>query len=169
MGRAPERPAHGLPDGRGAPPRRRHVLSRSRRRPRSTGGDRQGPGPPGYRPATHHARGGGPSRARGDVRMTTTTASTTSATLEATDREAAALAGLSVPAPSTLRASVLVEIGLVDRYGRVDSPLGPLVVAWNGVGVVSVDIDGDDGAFEASHLASTGRRAIPSEVPSRLA
>jgi O-6-methylguanine DNA methyltransferase len=101
--------------------------------------------------------------------MTTTTSPTSSATLGATGPEAAALASLAVSAPPTLRASVLVEVGLVDRYGRVDSPLGPLVVAWNGIGVVSVDIAGDDGAFEASHLASTGRRAIPSEMPPRLA
>ena len=100
--------------------------------------------------------------------MTTTTTPTT-VLPEATEREAAALASLAVPAPSTLRASVLVEVGLIDRYGRVESPLGALVVAWNGLGVVSVDIAGDDGAFEASHLASTGRPAIPSEVPGRLA
>ena len=99
----------------------------------------------------------------------TTTTTATSKTQEATDHEAAALAGLAAQAPWTLRASVLVEVGLADRYGRIDSPLGPVVVAWNGLGVVSVDIAGDDGAFEASHLASTGRRAIPSEVPSRLA
>jgi O-6-methylguanine DNA methyltransferase len=86
-----------------------------------------------------------------------------------TDREAAVLADLAVPAPATLRASVLVEIGLVDRYGRVDSPLGMLVVAWNGRGVVSVDVAGDDGEFEAGHMASTGRRAIPADVPPRLA
>ena len=66
--------------------------------------------------------------------------------LEITDREATALADLTVTAPPSLRTSVLVEVGLADRYGRVDSPLGPLVVAWNGVGVVSVDIAGDDGA-----------------------
>ena len=89
--------------------------------------------------------------------------------LEITDREATDLADLTVTAPPSLRTSVLVEVGLADRYGRVDSPLGPLVVAWNGVGVVSVDIAGDDGAFEASHLASTGRPAVPSEVPQRLA
>jgi len=89
--------------------------------------------------------------------------------LEITDREATALADLTVTAPPSLRTSVLVEVGLADRYGRVDSPLGPLVVAWNGLGVVSVDIAGDDGAFEANHLASTGRHAIPSEVPQRLA
>jgi len=89
--------------------------------------------------------------------------------LEITDREATALADLTVTAPPSLRTSVLVEVGLADRYGLVDSPLGPLVVAWNGLGVVSVDIAGDDGAFEANHLASTGRHAIPSEVPQRLA
>jgi len=89
--------------------------------------------------------------------------------LEITDREATALADLTVTAPPSLRTSVLVEVGLADRYGRVDSPLGPLVVAWNGLGVVSVDIAGDDGAFEANHLASTGRHAIPFEVPQRLA
>jgi O-6-methylguanine DNA methyltransferase len=89
--------------------------------------------------------------------------------LEITDREATALADLTVTAPPSLRTSVLVEVGLADRYGLVDSPLGPLVVAWNGLGVVSVDIAGDDGAFEARHLASTGRHAIPSDVPQRLA
>ena len=91
------------------------------------------------------------------------------AQLDITEREATALTGLATSAPRTLRSSVLVEIGLADRYGRFDSPLGQLVVAWNGMGVVSVDLAGDDEDFEASHLASTGRRAIPSEVPQRLA
>ena len=88
---------------------------------------------------------------------------------DVTEREAAALAALAVRAPTSLRPNVLVEVGLADRYGPIDSPLGRLVVAWNGLGVVSVDVAGDDGAFEASHLASTGRRAIPSDVPPRLA
>jgi O-6-methylguanine DNA methyltransferase len=58
----------------------------------------------------------------------------------------------------------------MDRYGRIDeSPLGPLVVAWNGVGVVSVDLAGDQEAFEARHLVATGRQAIAAEVPTRLA
>jgi O-6-methylguanine DNA methyltransferase len=89
--------------------------------------------------------------------------------LDATDIESAALADLVLPAPSTLRASVLVEVGLADRYGHVDSPLGPLVVAWNGRGVSTVDQAGDAGAFEARHLATTGRRAIPADLPPRLA
>jgi O-6-methylguanine DNA methyltransferase len=90
------------------------------------------------------------------------------AQLDVTDREASTLGDLGATAPISLRPSVLVEVGLVDRYGRVDSPLGPLVVAWNGLGVVSVDIAADDGRFEARHLATTGRRAIPAEVPQRL-
>ncbi|HXS72123.1 MAG TPA: methylated-DNA--[protein]-cysteine S-methyltransferase [Patescibacteria group bacterium] len=90
--------------------------------------------------------------------------------LEITDTEATALADLAARAPSTLRSSVLVEVGLMDRYGRIDeSPLGPLVVAWNGVGVVSVDLAGDQEAFEARHLVATGRQAIAAEVPTRLA
>jgi O-6-methylguanine DNA methyltransferase len=90
--------------------------------------------------------------------------------LDITATEATALADLAVRAPSTLRTSVLVDVGLMDRYGRVEaSPLGPLVVAWNGVGVVSVDLAGDDTAFEARHLAATGRRATRYDVPTRLA
>ena len=90
--------------------------------------------------------------------------------IDTTEAEATALADLAVRAPATLRSSVLVEVGLMDRYGRIDhSPLGPLVVAWNGLGVVSVDLAADDEAFEARHLAATGRRATPWEVPARLA
>ena len=42
-------------------------------------------------------------------------------------------------------------------------------MAWNGVGVVSVDLAGNDEAFEARHLVATGRRGAPSDVPARLA
>lgn len=70
-----------------------------------------------------------------------------------------ALAGLVVTAPPTLAANVLAEVGLADRYARFDSPIGPLVVAWNGVGVSAVEAAVDDAAFEAAHLARTGRPA----------
>jgi O-6-methylguanine DNA methyltransferase len=80
------------------------------------------------------------------------------------------LATLTETAPDRLRPAVLAEVGLVDLYARVDSPIGPLVVAWNGLGVASVDADQADAPFEARHLATTGRRAYPAEaVPSRLA
>ncbi|HEV8697583.1 MAG TPA: methylated-DNA--[protein]-cysteine S-methyltransferase [Candidatus Limnocylindrales bacterium] len=87
---------------------------------------------------------------------------------DTTDLGAAELAGLMVAAPATLRPSVLVEVGLADHYARIDSPLGPLVVAWNGRGVSSVDQARDDAEFEVRHRASTGRRAIPGTLPPRL-
>ena len=86
-----------------------------------------------------------------------------------TDPEAAALAGLTVRAPATLRPSVLVEVGLADNYARIASPLGPLLVAWNGRGVSSVGQAHDDGEFEARHRASTGRPAYRGTLPPRLA
>jgi len=81
-----------------------------------------------------------------------------------------ALAGLGVAAPAGLVPNVLAEVGLADRYARFDSPIGPLVVAWNGLGVSAVEAADDDATFEANHLARTGRSAHPVErVPERLA
>jgi len=88
---------------------------------------------------------------------------------EATAREAAILTDLAVTAPSTLRPAVLVELGLVDQYARIDSPLGPLIVAWNGRGVSSVGQALDAEVFEARHRAATGRASSPGSLPSRLA
>ena len=81
----------------------------------------------------------------------------------------AAMAGLATHAPSTLAPDVLVEVGLADRFARMDSPIGPLVVAWNGLGVSGVDVATDDTAFEAAHTARTGRPTYPAaELPPRL-
>jgi len=81
-----------------------------------------------------------------------------------------ALADLSATAPHSLARNVLADVGLADRYGRFDSPIGPLVVAWNGLGVSGVEAADDDANFEANHLARTGRPAHPVErVPDRLA
>lgn len=71
-----------------------------------------------------------------------------------------AMAALLTPAPPSLAPGVLAEIGLADRYARIDSPIGPLVVAWNGVGVSAVEAPASDAAFEATHALRTGRRAI---------
>ena len=82
----------------------------------------------------------------------------------------AALAGLGVAAPASLAPNVLADIGLADRYARFDSPIGQLVVAWNGLGVSAVEAAPDDATFEANHLARTGRPAHPAaRVPDRLA
>lgn len=82
----------------------------------------------------------------------------------------ARLADLTATAPAGLRPDVLVEVGLADRYARTDSPIGPLLVAWNGRGVSVVDVASDEDAFEARHLAVTGRPAYPADaLPARLA
>ena len=82
----------------------------------------------------------------------------------------AAMHGLATRAPATLAPNVLTEVGLADRYARFDSPIGPLVVAWNGRGVSAVEAAPDDAGFEAAHRARTGRPAHPAErLPERLA
>jgi O-6-methylguanine DNA methyltransferase len=84
----------------------------------------------------------------------------------------AAMAGLLTTAPENLASDVLVEVGLADRYARMDSPIGPLTVVWNGIGVSSVEAVGPEGdtAFEAAHLARTGRRIYRADaLPERLA
>jgi O-6-methylguanine DNA methyltransferase len=82
----------------------------------------------------------------------------------------AALSTLAEPAPARLGHATLVAVGLADDYAVIDSPIGPLRVAWNGRGVSSVDGAPDDRAFEQGFFARTGRRAarVPS-LPPRLA
>ena len=74
-----------------------------------------------------------------------------------------AMTELRTTAPLTLAPGVLGAIGLIDQYARIDSPIGPLVVAWNGLGVSVVEAASDDAGFEASHEARTGRRTIRAE------
>ena len=80
-----------------------------------------------------------------------------------------AMADLLTTAPPSLAEGVLLEVGLIDRYARFEAPIGSLVVAWNGLGVSAVEAAADDATFEASHLARTGRRAVPAgELPEAL-
>ena len=82
----------------------------------------------------------------------------------------AAVAALRTTAPTTLRPKVLADVGLADLYARFESPIGPLIVAWNGLGVSEVEATDDDAAFEARHQARTGRPAHDAgELPPRLA
>ena len=71
----------------------------------------------------------------------------------------AALAGLREPAPAGLAHSTLVAVGLADDYAVMDSPIGPLRVAWNARGFSTVEEAPDDGTFEARFHARTGRVA----------
>ena len=77
----------------------------------------------------------------------------------------AALSTLAEPAPARLGHEVLVRVGLADDYAVVDSPLGPLRVAWNARGVSAVDGSTDDREFEQAFLARTGRRASRADSP----
>jgi O-6-methylguanine DNA methyltransferase len=81
-----------------------------------------------------------------------------------------AMAALRTTAPASLRPGVLAEVGLADLYARFDSPIGPLIVAWNGLGVSDVEAADDDATFEAHHKARTGRMAYDAgTLPPRLA
>lgn len=71
----------------------------------------------------------------------------------------AALAGLREPAPPGLAHATLVAVGLADDYAVMESPIGPLRVAWNARGVSTVEGAPDDGTFETRFLARTGRVA----------
>ena len=85
-------------------------------------------------------------------------------------RDETAMTALRSAAPPTLRPAVLAEVGLADLYARFGSPIGPLVVAWNGFGVSEVEATEDDAAFETVHRARTGRPAYhAAELPPRLA
>jgi O-6-methylguanine DNA methyltransferase len=85
----------------------------------------------------------------------------------------AALAGLREPAPPGLAHTALVAVGLADDYALMDSPVGPLRVAWNGRGVSTVEAAADDAAFEARFFARTGRvarrrDALPADLARKI-
>jgi O-6-methylguanine DNA methyltransferase len=71
----------------------------------------------------------------------------------------AALRGLLVPAPSTLLPSTLIAVGLADGYARVESPIGPMFVAYNGLGISAIAPAEDPSAFEARFAREFGRPA----------
>jgi O-6-methylguanine DNA methyltransferase len=67
------------------------------------------------------------------------------------------LAELRTTAPAHLADDALVGVGLADRYAETDSPLGDVLVAWNGRGVSWVGKAGDPASFEQEVQAHTGR------------
>jgi O-6-methylguanine DNA methyltransferase len=69
----------------------------------------------------------------------------------------ATLARLGVTAPPSLAPATLVAAGLVDLYAEIETAIGPLFVAWNGVGVTSVGAAADPADFEERHGRQTGR------------
>lgn len=81
-----------------------------------------------------------------------------------------ALARLRTSAPTTLLGSTFAAIGLADGYATLDSPIGPLFVAFSRLGVSAIAPAGDPTAFEARFAAEHGRPVarVPA-VPTRLA
>jgi len=69
----------------------------------------------------------------------------------------AALAALAVPAPATLAPATLTSVGLADEYATMVTPVGDVYVAWNGLGISTVDRAEDDAAFEQRFRRMIGR------------
>jgi O-6-methylguanine DNA methyltransferase len=67
------------------------------------------------------------------------------------------LRALRPPAPETLLPDVLQRVGLADEYVGLDSPLGPIFVAYNGRGVSAVVRQEEQERFESSFRDSFGR------------
>jgi methylated-DNA-[protein]-cysteine S-methyltransferase len=73
----------------------------------------------------------------------------------------------AVKAPPTLLEDVLHEVGLGDLYAPLNTPLGPVFVAWNRLGVSAVMNTQTSEEFEASFEQRFHRRPHPArELPS---
>jgi len=71
----------------------------------------------------------------------------------------AALRTLLVPAPPTLLPSTLVAVGLADGYARIESPIGAVLVAFNGLGISAIALAEDPSVFETWFRHEFGRPA----------
>jgi O-6-methylguanine DNA methyltransferase len=67
------------------------------------------------------------------------------------------LSGLRVSAPASLLPRTLLAAGLADAYATVESPAGPVFVAWNIRGVSMVSLADDAGRFEEYFEQEIGR------------
>jgi len=82
----------------------------------------------------------------------------------------AALDELAVAAPAGLVDRTLVAVGLADAYGPIDTAIGRVWVAFNGLGVSAVESADSGPAFEARLLATHRRQAHRlDQLPPRLA
>lgn len=71
--------------------------------------------------------------------------------------------------PSGLKGMVMATVALGDAYARVETPLGPALVAFTAAGVSALSLEAAP-AFERAHQHRTGRRAYPvATLPAPLA
>jgi O-6-methylguanine DNA methyltransferase len=68
-------------------------------------------------------------------------------------------------APASLLPAVLVEIGLGDACFALDSPIGPLFIAYNSAGVASVGHTADADSVAAGFQRRCGRRVRLTPAP----
>lgn len=81
----------------------------------------------------------------------------TNRTLKEARTMVTALRGLAEPAPRSLAARVLAQIGIGDSYTQIPGPIGPLLVAWGAGGITSVERGGDEMGFEVTYSLQFGR------------
>ena len=70
-----------------------------------------------------------------------------------------ALTTLRTSAPASLRPRTLIALGLADAYASIESPIGSLFLAFNGLGVSAIELAPDESTFEREHLGHHGRVA----------
>ncbi len=70
-----------------------------------------------------------------------------------------------VAAPTGLLPAVLSELGLADAYFSIESPLGPLLIAYNDRGIAAVGRGQDSAAFVAGYAARCGRPLRSTPIP----
>jgi O-6-methylguanine DNA methyltransferase len=86
------------------------------------------------------------------------------------DRLETDLRELRSAAPAAVADRTLVAVGLADEYAPLDSPIGTILVAWNGRGVSFVSRANERAAFERRFAAEIGRPLHRRDsVPERLA
>lgn len=75
----------------------------------------------------------------------------------------------AVKAPPALLDGVLTQVGLTDQYGSLETPLGPVFVAWNRLGVSAVMKSATADEFERRFGQRFHRRPHPaSQLPEDL-
>lgn len=67
------------------------------------------------------------------------------------------LQGLGATAPASLAPASLMAVGLADWYAPARSPIGDILVAWNGLGVSFIGGPEDHEGFEAAFRAEFAR------------
>ncbi len=88
-----------------------------------------------------------------------------------TDSElTAALAGLRLSVPAGLAGGVLTRVGLADQWAELPSPLGPIGIAWNGLGISWIDLVDDPVSFQERFTQQVGRPLYrTANVPAKMA